>query len=476
MDRLYDRLVNYSKDDYYPMHMPGHKRNTLILPMENPYAIDITEIPGFDNLNQPEEILRHLSDRISKIYHSNNAFPLVNGSTAGILAGISAATNRGDKVIVARNCHKSVYHAIALRQLRPVYIYPQPAGDLPINGGISAEIMEELLIKHQDIKLVIITSPTYEGVVSDIRRIAEVAHKHRAVLLVDEAHGAHLGFHEGYPRSAITYGADIIIQSLHKTLPAFTQTAILHSNLPRLDQKIRKFISIYQSSSPSYVLMAGIDRCIRILEEGSESLFDKHLHRLEHFYQTMEKLRYLKLLTGKVTGKYGIKDLDFSKITVFTSNTPLNGHQLSEILLEKYHIVMEMESKDYILGITSICDTQEGLDRFAKALLEIDQQIALENNGIENKSVGNGGITYPQQRMYPYEAMEHETEVVRLNESCGRICTDIISLYPPGTPLLVSGEIIQMDFIDFVQQAVEDGFTITGLYGDRKDTIEVIKE
>ncbi|NLP33621.1 MAG: aminotransferase class I/II-fold pyridoxal phosphate-dependent enzyme [Clostridiales bacterium] len=476
MNRLYEKLIRYSKNDYYPMHMPGHKRNTLLLPAGNPYSIDITEIPGFDNLNQPEEILKELSGRISKLYGSAHAFPMVNGSTVGILAGISAATNPGDRVLVARNCHKSVYHTIALRQLKPIYIYPQRVDDSPINGGISPENMEALLIKHPDIKLIIITSPTYEGVVSDIERIVDIAHKYGAILLVDEAHGAHMGFHKEFPKSAITYGADIVIHSLHKTLPAFTQTAILHSNLPKLNQRIQKFISIYQSSSPSYVLMAGIDRCIHLLEEKSETLFCSYYQKLQHFFQMIEKLKHLRLLTGEVIGKYGIHDFDPSKITIITSETPFNGHQLSEILLEKYHVVMEMESRDYILGITSIGDTQEGLDRFAKALLEIDQQIENRCDEKDYKVIDTLVLTPSISKMYPYEAMEHETEVVPLKESCGKVCADIVSQYPPGTPLLVPGEVIEDDLIIFIQQAINDGFTITGLIGDQKDRIEVIKE
>lgn len=475
MDKLYDRLVKYSQDNYYPMHMPGHKRNISILPMVNPYAIDITEIPGFDNLNQPEEILQDLSDRISRIYQSNRAFPLVNGSTVGILAGISAATNRGDRVLVARNCHKSVYHAISLLELRPVYIYPQKVEGLPINGGILPENIEEMLIKYGDIKLIIITSPTYEGIVSDIDRIAEVVHRHGAVLMVDEAHGAHFGFHEGFPKSAITNGADIIVQSLHKTLPAFTQTAILHSNLPRLDQKIGKFISIYQSSSPSYVLMAGIDRCITLLEELSETLFCKYYQRLELFYQSVDQLRNLRILTGNIKGNYGIYDLDPSKLTIFTSKSPFNGHQLGEILLDKYHLVMEMEAQGYVLGMTSICDTQEGLERFANALLEIDQQIP-EDYTKKGKILDHDLITRPYCKMYPYQAMDHETEVIPLEMSCGRVCADIITQYPPGIPLLVSGEVISNDIILLMQEAIKDGFTINGLLGDKKDRIEVIKD
>ncbi|MDD3172771.1 MAG: aminotransferase class I/II-fold pyridoxal phosphate-dependent enzyme, partial [Herbinix sp.] len=173
MVQLYDKLISYKKDDFYPMHMPGHKRNTRIMHMDNPYSIDFTEIEGFDNLHQPEGVLKELAERISNLYGTVKSYPLVNGSTAGILAGISAATKLGDSILVARNCHKSVFHGIAIRGLKPIYCYPQIIKEFGINGGILAEDIEKVLITNKEITLVVITSPTYEGVVSDIREIAE---------------------------------------------------------------------------------------------------------------------------------------------------------------------------------------------------------------------------------------------------------------------------------------------------------------
>lgn len=469
MDRLYDKLNLYSKEDYYPMHMPGHKRNTELLPMGNPYEIDITEIEGFDNLHQSEGILKQLSLRISSLYRAEKSYPLVNGSTAGILAGISSATNKGDKILMARNSHKSVYHAVILRELEPVYIYPQKVPNIPVNGGIPAAEVEEMLIKHQDIKLVVITSPTYEGIVSDISEIAKIVHKYGAILLVDEAHGAHFGFHEHFPKSAITLGADIIIQSLHKTLPAFTQTAVLHSNKAELNHQIEKHLSIFQSSSPSYLLLAGMDRCISLLEDSSKMLFDAFYDKLETFQQALDKLTKLTLLDRRIIGRNGIYDLDSSKITVFTGETTYTGHQLSKILSEKFKIVMEMEAKDYILAMTSICDTKEGFDRLEKALLTIDG----DSNRIEHKPALTGEIK-TKMDLLPFKAVECKTEEIKLIASCGRVSAVFISLFPPGSPLLVPGEIINKEILDFIDQAFRDELTITGLHGFKKDEIEVV--
>jgi arginine decarboxylase len=477
---LYDKLHLYSRQDYYPMHMPGHKRNTRLLMEGNPYAIDITEINGFDNLHQPEGVIEQLSKRISCFYHSKKSYCLVNGSTAGILAGISAAVNRGDRILVARNCHKSVYHAIMLMELKPVYIYPDTVKKFSVNGGIFAEKIEELLIKYSDIKLVVITSPTYEGIVSDIAYIENIVHRYGAILLVDEAHGAHFGFYKGFPKSAVFYGADIVVQSLHKTLPAFTQTGILHCNLLRLHRRIEQYLDIYQTSSPSYILMSGIDRCISILQDQGEFLFSVYYERLENFYQLMEKLKSLKLLTGHIIGSYGIYSFDISKLIISVKNTLLTGHQLYEILRNRYHIVLEMETSDYVLAMTSICDTNEGFERLAAALLTIDHELVNGDyemvQGDKKEKEHHKALAYknPVQAFLPYEAMERKSETVSLKRSQGRVSNTLIYLFPPGSPILVPGEIIEEDLVEYIEQAKIEGLTVVGLCGLDKDEIEVI--
>mgnify|MGYP001036906195 FL=1 len=491
MEKLYDKLVAYSREDYYPMHMPGHKRNKAMVSMINPYEIDITEIDGFDNLHQADGLLKELSNRVSNLYGSVKSYLLVNGSTAGILAGICAATKPQDKVIVARNCHKSVYHGIVLRNLEPLYIYPQTIPGIPIYGGILPEKLDEMLIKHPDTKLIIITSPTYEGIVSDIEELAAVAHGHGALLMVDEAHGAHFGFHKGFPESAISKGADIVIQSVHKTLPAFTQTAILHLNQENISRSIEKYLSIYQSSSPSYILMAGIDRCISLLEQDSPKLFEDYINKLEKFYKAMDKLKNMQIIDksylvqqGIFNNKgqgYGIYDVDPSKITISVRNTSINGHSLGQLLREKYKIAMEMEALDYILGMTSICDTQRGFEGLAKALLEIDKDIKpyYGEDNIKTKTYDLEDLQIvnrdKEQVFTPSDAMEQPVEIVPLRESLNRISASFISLFPPGSPVLVPGEKINETIILFIKEALSSGLAVNGLIGEEKMQVEVIK-
>ena len=228
MGSLQKKLEEYYNKNYLPMHMPGHKRNVELLGEKLPYIIDITEIEGFDDLHNPEGIIKNIEEKAKKLYKSEKSFILVNGSTCGILSGIRACVNTGDKVLVARNCHKSVYNALEINGLNPIYIVPEIERD-GIDRNISISDVKKKLEENKDIKLIIITSPTYEGIISDIKQIVDIAHKYNVPVLVDEAHGAHLNFiDELKSKEALNVGADIVVQSLHKTLPALTGTALLH--------------------------------------------------------------------------------------------------------------------------------------------------------------------------------------------------------------------------------------------------------
>lgn len=268
----------YNTEGCYPWHMPGHKRrlNTIFPELVNsPFSIDVTEVEGLDEFHQPEGIIKEAFGKAAAIYGSHKSYYLVNGATCGILAAISAVCKQGDSLIVARNCHKSVYNAIRLLKLRPIYVVPEWNATLEMFGALTPETVKKAIKTHPEAKAVIMVSPTYEGVVSDIEKIVKNAHKASIPLIVDEAHGAHFEFmanvnetisttnYNNVPDPAIRLGADIVIESLHKTLPAMTQCAILHENSKLVDRKrLEEFLSIYQSSSPSYVFMAATEACI----------------------------------------------------------------------------------------------------------------------------------------------------------------------------------------------------------------------
>jgi len=254
-----------------PFHMPGHKRNTERFPhlQHLSAAEDITEIDGFDNLHGAEGILAESMHSAAELWHSDRSFFLINGSSCGILAGIRALTKRGDTVIVSRNAHKSVYHAIELCGLRPVFLMPPWDGERGMFLSLPPAAVEDALIRYPEASLVILTSPTYEGVLSDVASIARIAHGHDASLLVDEAHGAHL-LGDPFPRGAVLSGADLAVQSLHKTLPALTQTAVLHVCGTRVDRaRLEHQLAVFETSSPSYLLLASMDGCVRALRENT---------------------------------------------------------------------------------------------------------------------------------------------------------------------------------------------------------------
>lgn len=475
MNSLYKKLVEHGKKGYYPMHMPGHKRNTKMLPMDNPYGMDITEIEGFDDLHDPKEILKTSMERAGKLYHSKHTEYLINGSTVGILAGILGSTKKGDKIIMARNCHKSVYNAVFLGELNPVYVYPQFIGNRGINGGISPQKIESLLINNPDVKLIVITSPTYEGIVSDIEKIAEIAHSYNIPCLIDEAHGAHFGFDINFPKSSVECDADIVIHSLHKTLPSFTQTALMHINSSIVNYDIiKEYLKIYQSSSPSYILMAGIDQCIEILENQREELFNNFYKRLSLFYDNMKCLKYIEICSFNKESNFHKEDLciydsDPSKIIISVNNSNITGLELYHLLLSEYKIQVEMAAKDYVIAITTICDTEAGFRRLEDALMKIDNELSF----IENNK--NYHITENIMIFTSYETFYKEKEEILLQESVDRISKEYIYLYPPGIPLIVPGEIISKEFIHDILEYKESGFTLRGFIDQDLNYISVVK-
>lgn len=462
MPYLKETLAAYRDTDMYPFHMPGHKRQATYFP--NPYEMDITEIEGFDNLHHAQGILAEAQQRAADLYGSKECFYLINGSTCGLLAAISAAGRRGEKILVARNCHKAVYHGLFLRELHGEYLYPRIT-DLGIQGKITGEQVEEAFFEHPDIAAVVITSPTYEGIVSDVKEIADIAHRHGAPLIVDEAHGAHFGFGAGFPENAVRQGADAVVMSLHKTLPAFTQTALLHVCSDRIDrEKIKKYLGIYETSSPSYVLMAGMDSCIQKMEEEGQQLFLSYRKKLDSFYKSVGDLGKLHVMCREDLSAGEAFDWDDSKIVIFTGTSGMTGKELYRKLLEEYHLQMEMVSGDYVLAMTSVMDTEEGFSRLSGALHELDLS---DRETCVPKAASSKGLTEriyrPNRReMEICQAWELPKKEVSFEEAIGRMAADFIYLYPPGIPMIVPGEIIGEDFADRIRECREQKLTVEG--------------
>ncbi len=407
---LLQKLKNHNVKPY---HMPGHKRRAIAVGL--PYDIDITEIEGFDNLHDSQGILKDIANRAAALYKSRASFPLVNGSTCGVLAGIYSLTRENKDILIARNCHKSVYSAIELLGLNPTYIMPEIA-ELSIMGRITAESVEAAL-KDSNIGTVVITSPTYEGVISDVAGIYEVCKKHGARLFVDSAHGAHF--------INSTVPCDMCVMSLHKTLPALTQTALLNVYSDSVDtDTVRHALSIFETSSPSYVLLASIDECLRYVEENKKD-FGSLSVSLAYFYDNVAALDNIKVFHFD----------DKTKIIISASD----GYDLAD-KLRQHNIEVEMASDHYVLAMATIMDKLNDLQILLRALYRIDKTLPPYEISktplftLPERSKGTG-----------------TSELLDITECCGKISTEYIWAYPPGVPIITPNELIDEKIIEYLK-------------------------
>ena len=493
MGLLLDDLTAYGDSDAYPFHMPGHKRN------ENGsaddfwkeyYKRDITEIDGFDNLHHAEGILKEAMERARDLYGSEETYFLINGSTAGILTALCAAVEEGDSILMMRGSHRSAYHGIGLHHINAIYLASNVHPEMGLDMGITLEQLKGAYELHPEIKAVFLTSPTYEGITISLRKMAEWLHERNIILIVDAAHGAHFGMADFLPENAVDAGADLVIHSLHKTLPSPTQTALLHVNGNLVNRKkVRQYLGIFQSSSPSYVLMAGIDECIdRMTREGTVLWKEFYEHRM----WLRDKLKGLKKISvfETDTAEKMLPDdcgMDPGKILLVPDSKYLNARELYDILRVQYHLQAEMVTPAYVLLFLTVMDRKEGYKRLAAALmdleenLEVKEEIAQKLTGKKavfdkvssgerkdnREETGNGDNRYILPEMvYPLSeayALQSKGVWKPEEEAIGRISMETVMAYPPGQPLLLPGERISKEVIRQINRYMESGCEILGL-------------
>lgn len=420
--RLEDKLKELGT---YPFHMPGHKRNKKFGITGS--EIDITEIDGFDNLHCPIGIIADIEKDLEKIYKSKKSLISVNGSSMGIMSAIFAVCNRGDKIIVARNCHKSVFNACMLLELKIIYIEPDYDSTNGYYMRLSQETADKAIRENPDAKVMIITSPTYEGFISEIE--CDIP------LIIDAAHGAHLGlgYFPKYP------SGDIVISSLHKTLPALTQTAVINIYSEKLIERVKRFNDIFQTTSPSYVLMNSISICA-----------DYVLKNRRDFCVFYENLCDLRLAdTDNLRIMYTD---DISKIIVSTAGTDISGNDLAEILRNKYKIEVEAYYKTYVLLMTSVADEKERLEYLKKALEEIDEGLICKYEELIKKP------PCPDKAMQI--KIDDEGEETKIDESIGKVSNEFVYAYPPDIPIIVPNEIISTEAIRYIKDSAKNGVNI----------------
>lgn len=412
-----------NKLEAYPFHMPGHKRNEKFGIRSS--EIDITEIDGFDNLHNPKEILKELEEDITTLFKSKKSIISVNGSTCCILSAISAVCNWGDEIIIARNCHKSVYNACFINRLKVNYIEPEFDESIGVYTYVTQNAVDEAIKSHPTAKAIVITSPTYEGIVSKIHTDIP--------LIIDSAHGSHFGFADYLPKRA---EGDIVINSFHKTLPCLTQCAAIHINNDKYISKVKKYMDIYETSSPSYVLLSSIDKCVDFLKE-SHTAFENYKKILDAFYHRVSKLKNIKTFYND----------DITRIIITADG--YGGNELADYL-RKCDIEPEGTGINYVILISTVCDTESGFDMLYNALKKLPVRESRKFKFIKP--------VIPEKIYEQYEI--NNTCAAAFNNAHGKIAGECIFAYPPDVPIVASGELIEQCTLDYIKELINSGVNI----------------
>ncbi|HHV95321.1 MAG TPA: aminotransferase class I/II-fold pyridoxal phosphate-dependent enzyme [Clostridiaceae bacterium] len=527
---IYKAIKSYIEELPIPFHMPGHKMGKG-LPQDwiaLAGKIDLTEIFGLDNLHFPAGAIKEAQELAASAFGAFKTYFLVNGSSVGIHAAIMTVCNPGDKIIVARDCHRSVISGVILAGANPVYVPVEIDEDFGIPTTINTEILTEILEKNRDARAVLITRPNYYGICSDIEKIAEITRSFGKILIVDEAHGAHFKFHDSLPRPSLEAGADICIQSAHKTLPALTQSAYLHLSKDFSDsidvERLEFNLRLLQTTSPSYLLMSSLDIARAIMEQHGKELLESLINKIDWFSSHISELKGIKILCEEDIRKNMRKDAkkdyklgsratelrnsavglknpatarsaihDKTRLVINISDLNNAGYDVEKFLREKFHIQVEMSDLFNIICITTVSDEKKDFEGLLKALKDIrdlkthknltkyenltkhgfvsTQKVSEKNNLI--KLVKNN-LTIPEQGMEPWKILSRKSEYIPFKTSLGRISRDFIVPYPPGVPLVCPGEIINRDIIEYVYKVLEVGGNVNGILQENGLKISVV--
>lgn len=468
---IYDFLSKHNNQGPVSFHMPGHKGSSFYL--ENGYGdfisnmvdYDITEIPGADNLFQTEGIILSTMEKYEELYNSKHTHLLINGSSAGLIAAMMTVVEEGEKIIMARNCHKSIFNGLSLGKIEPVYAYPDIIEEYGISGQISRREILRCFEENPDAKAVILPSPNYYGITSDIKEIAEEVHRRGKVLIVDQAHGAHLKLFDRCINnnrgrlSAEEQGADVVINSTHKTLASFTQSAIVNIMSDRVDNQVfADKLQLIESTSPSYILLASLDINADIIRENGEELIKSWDDNLKYFYKNAKEIRGLSVMEDP--------NLDYTKINLDMGSLGIDGLELERLLMRK-NIYVELVTGNIVMCMTGIGNKRYDFDRLLEALREI----SLNTKGeliLEKKSI-NSTIN----KKLKLVKLPQKKEKVHISKAYGRVCGTSLIPYPPGIPIICTGEVMDKEVLEYVQGLREQGEKVMGIDEDGFVTVGI---
>ncbi len=477
---LVEAMLKYKNDKVYPFHTPGHKGGRgmeALLKNElgaGAVAMDVSLMSELDDIHAPSTCIKEAQDLAAQLYGSDKCFFAVNGTTGAIHAMLMTACRAGDKVLVPRNAHRSVAGALLLANLQPVFVMPEYDAGFGINTQITPEVVAEAFEKEPDIKAVLVTSPNYYGQAADLKAIAQIAHAHNAVLLVDEAHGPHLGFSQKLPPSALQCGADACAQSTHKILGAMTQCSLLHVKGGRIDlTRAAEVMSLLTTTSPNYLLMASLDAARYTLAVHGEKLGDMALAAAEKLRSLLKKFEGLRLLDDSSIGRNGVAGFDKTKVTVNTAAWGYTGVETGDAL-RKAGIAVELTDAANVLFLVTYADGGAGYETVLNKIETVFAQMQQHKR-----------TPLPEQDSYKLPefatvlplrtAFDAEHESVPLDEAEGRICAEQVSFYPPGIPVLWPGELVTGSVLDYCRRMKALGLPVSGPADYTLTELRVIK-
>lgn len=456
---LVEGVLKYIDENNIPFSMPGHKAGLGFLKDEygrklydNFIKGDITEVEGLDNLHKPEGIIKEAMDLLKNFYGSKKSYFLVNGSTSGNLAMIFSTFNEGDKVIVERNCHRSIFNGIIMRKLRPIYIQNEINSTYNAPLSIDKEHFLQLIREHRDAKGIIITYPNYYGVCTDLEFIIKEAKKYGMKVLVDSAHGAHFGVHKDLPQNAVKLGADMVVMSAHKTLPSVTQTAYLHIGQAIDEERVEFYISSLLSTSPSYMFLCSMDYARYYLEYYGTDEYEKLLQLAYKYRKRINELQHIHII-----GKEDLVGLSLDESRyVINLERGYSGHKLLDYLRSK-GIQSEMSDDSNVVLIFSPANTENHFESLYNALKDCN----FEDLRGDYTSIIKHRIL--ECKLQPYEVVDRKKSKAKLEDSIGKICGKSVVPYPPGVPLIISGESIDETAVDMIRYYMNNKVDILGL-------------
>ncbi|MEB3294441.1 MAG: aminotransferase class I/II-fold pyridoxal phosphate-dependent enzyme [Synechococcales bacterium] len=475
---LLTALQTCAARDHAPFHTPGHKRgqgldDRLRNLLHQAFLADLPELPELDNLFTPTGVIQQAQILAAEAFGAEQTWFLANGSTSGVIAAILATCQPGDKVILPRNVHRSAISGLILAGVNPIFLLPAYDAASDLAHGVDATTIARALQQHPDTKAILLVSPTYYGVCSDIASIYQITHQYDIPLIVDEAHGSHFGFHPNLPASALSLGADIVIQSTHKTLSGLTQAAMLHCQGHRIDRdRITQALQLVQSTSPNYLLLASLDAARWQIVHHGHSLLDHALNLADRARSTLLGIPGISLLQRPESAQSGFHNLDPLRLTITVSSLGLTGWQADEMLTETFGVTCELPTLHHVTFIITHGNTETEIDRLVEAVKTLAQQ--------QQNYIAQPPSPQFQDRMEyetviaPRDAFFAASQPVAIADAIGQVSAELICPYPPGIPLLMPGERITPAAIAVLQQVLAIGGCITGNQDPTLQSIRIV--